>query len=410
VRIVHLILPGGGVAIDGGAESLVAGEGDVNRVVGAASAAGLPRGALPPRHARCYDAGRAAAAAPGGESPRRERAGEGTMRLSEDFRSRRRGRAPCRAAGLALAFCAAAGVALAAAEAAAQRPPNSFFRRVADPVSGAFSLLVPEGWTWEGGTVLPAAPAAATAADDARGADASGRGDAGPLASGSTVDLSLRGDGDGAVALRRFGDRARGGAGETAPAAASFLIETLLREARPGARNVRVREQRAAPELARACLRALFPDGPPPGTNATASAMTVEYDEGEAACRERLAGVVVGGPSGWGSAWTAAARAPRAEWARWEPVFSLVLATIEPAGAWGAGALREALELRLPRENRWESPFGEAPEAGAFHFGRYRWVTPDGDVAYSSNETFNPNAGAALGRADWRKSKPLEPR
>ena len=335
------------------------------------------------------------------------------MRLSEDFQSRRRGRAPCRPAVLALAFCAAAGVALAAAEAAAQRPPNAFFRREADPAGVAFSLLVPDGWTWEGGTVLvaaPAAPAAAAAGAAARDASASGRGDAGPLGSGATVDLSLRGDGAGAVALRRFGDRVRGGAGEPAPAAASFLIDTVLREARPGARNVRVREQRAAPDLARACLRALFPDGPPPGTNATASAVTVEYDEGEAAYRERLAGVVVGGPSGWGSAWTAAARAPRAEWARWEPAFSLVLATVEPSGAWGAGTLREALELRLPRENLWESPFGEAAEAGAFHFGRYRWVTADGDVAYSSNETFNPNVGAALGRTDWRKSKPLEPR
>lgn len=332
------------------------------------------------------------------------------MRLSEDFRRRRRGRAPRRPAVLALAFCAAAGLALAAAEAAAQRPPNVFFRRVADPGGGAFSLLMPEGWTWEGGTVLAAAPAAASAGAAARDASAAGQGDGGPLGGGSTVDLSLRGDGDGAVALRRFGDRARGGAGEPAPAAASFLIDTVLREARPGARNVRVREQRAAPELARACLRALFPDGPPPGTNAAASAVTVDYDEGEAAYRERLAGVVVGGPSGWGSAWTAAARAPREQWARWEPVFSLVLATVEPSGAWGAGALREALALRLPRENRWESPFGETAEAGAFHFGRYRWVTPDGDVAYSSNETYNPNAGAALGRTDWRKSKPLEPR
>lgn len=338
------------------------------------------------------------------------------MRLSEDFQGRRRGRAPWRTAALALAFCAAAGLMLAAAEAAAQRPPNVFFRRMADPAGGAFSLLAPEGWTWEGGTVpaaapaAPAAPAAATAGAAGRAASAAGLGDAGPLGNGPTVDLSLRGDGDGAVALRRFGDRARGGAGEPAPAAASFLIDTLLREARPEARNVRVREQRAAPELARACLRALFPDGPPPGTIATASAVTVEYDEGEAAYRERLAGVVVGGPSGWGSAWAAAARAPREEWARWEPVFSLVLATVEPAGAWGAGALREALALRLPRENRWESPFGEAPETGAFHFGRYRWVTPDGDVAYSSNETFNPNAGAALGRTDWRKSKPLEPK
>ncbi|MHB8078295.1 MAG: hypothetical protein ACYDIE_03470 [Candidatus Krumholzibacteriia bacterium] len=271
------------------------------------------------------------------------------------------------AAAALLAAVALAGPALA------QRAPNSLFRQVAAP-GGDCTLLLPDGWVVE--------------------ADSAG-----------TAALRVR-SADGQVVLVHYRDRTGDLAGGPAPAARRLLAEVVARDAHPGARNLSVSDARPLPDLARAWERRLAAARAGAGVTAEGAVVDLEFQEADRSCRERLAGVVESGPDGWAARAVWGARTPAAEFAQWEPVLSFVLASIAPAQAGGADLIRDALRLALPGESLWRNPFTGGLDAGSFHFGRYRWVDPDGDVVYSFNETFTPNAAGLLGRDDWQKSLP----
>ena len=275
-------------------------------------------------------------------------------------------------------FCAllaawVAGMLVLAAPLMAQRAPNSLFRRAPVP-GGEATILVPEGWVLE--------------ADSTAG-----------------IVLRLR-TADGQVALERFADRIGPRSDGPAPAARSFLADVVAREARAGARNLALVDQRSLPELSRAWERRPAGTGGGAGVVGEAAAVTLEYELDGTPRVERLCGVVESGPDGWAGRAIFGARTPAGEFERWEPWLSFALASCEPAVALGADVARNALGLSLPGESLWRNPHSGALDPGSFHFGRYRWVTPDGDVIYSFNETFTPNAGRLLGRDDWSKSLP----
>lgn len=272
----------------------------------------------------------------------------------------------------------AAAVALLAAAtlagpALAQRAPNSLFRHVAAP-GGACSLLLPDGWVVE--------------ADSTGGAV-----------------LRVR-SADGRIALVHYRDRTGDLAGGPAPAARRLLADGVARDAHGGARNLRLADARALPELARAWERRLAEGRAGAGVTGEGAVVDLEFQEDERLCRERLVGVVESGPAGWAARVVWGAEAPAAEFAQWEPLLGFVLASVAPASAGGADLVRDALGLDLPGATLWRNPFTGALDAGSFHFGRYRWVDPDGDVVYSFNETFTPNSARLLGRDDWQKSLP----
>lgn len=291
-------------------------------------------------------------------------------------------RRPCRACSAASApvrrLTAAAVVALLAAlgpagPVLAQRAPNSLFRHVAVP-DGAFTLLLPDGW------VIEADSAESTA-------------------------LRVR-SADGRVALVHYRDRAGDLAGGPAPVARRLLADVVARDAHPGARNLHLADARALPELARAWERRLAEARAGAGVTGEGAVVNLEFQEDEQLCRERLVGVVESGPDGWAARVLWAARAPAGEFAQWEPWLSFVLASVAPARTDGADLARDALGLALPGESLWRNPLTGGLDVGSFHFGRYRWVSPDGDVVYSFNETFTPNSARLLGRDDWQKSLP----
>jgi hypothetical protein len=266
---------------------------------------------------------------------------------------------------LARAACALATLAVVSVPAVAQRQPNSAFHRLR--AGAEHTLLLPDGWLREGGVSrLPADGPA-------------------PFA------FIARADETAQVELRLLPGRPGSGAID----AVGLLARTVAPRLRPAAVNLRVVAQERLPALA--------PRG-------DAAAVTVEYDEGGIAFRERLLAVLEsteGAEGAWRARELIAARAPAAEWERWAPVFGLMLASGAPATGPFAPEIRRALGFALPKENSWTNPFGGADEIGSFWFGRYRWETPDGDVVCSFNETYNPNAGKLLGRDDWRKCKPL---
>ena len=270
----------------------------------------------------------------------------------------------------AVALLAALGL---AGPVLAQRAPNSLFRHVAAP-DGAFTLLVPDGWVME--------------------ADSTGN-----------TALRVR-SADGRVALVHYRDRVGDLAGGPAPVARRLLADVVARDAHPGARNLHLTDARALPELARAWERRLAAARAGAGVTGEGAVVNLEFQEDERLCRERLVGVVESGPAGWAARALWAARAPADEFAQWEPLLSFVLASVAPAPAGGADLARDALGLALPGASLWRNPLTGALDAGSFHFGRYRWVSPDGDVVYSFNETFTPNSARLCGRDDWQKSLP----
>ena len=278
-----------------------------------------------------------------------------------------------RAAAAVALLVSFGAVALSAVPARAQRAPNTLLRRVAAP-GGGFTLLLPEGWSVE--------------------AD-----------SGAGVDVRAR-TADGRVSLSVLAARGEDLGGGPAPAARHLLGDALARETHPAARNLRVTEPRPLTELARVWERRLAQAEQGAGVACEAAAVTLEYEEDGVLFRERLCGVVESGPQRWRARLLFAARTPASEWASREPVLSHVLGSFTPRDASGADLARDALALALPGESRWRNPFSGELDRGSFHFGRYRWVTPDGDEVWSFNETFNPNAAPLLGRADWQKSLP----
>jgi len=293
--------------------------------------------------------------------------------------SRRFDRTPCTAAALLRRPLTAAVVVLLGAlglagrPALAQRAPNSLFRQVAAP-DGAFRLLLPDGWVVE--------------------ADSAG-----------SVAVRVR-SADGQVALVHYRDRAGELAGGPAPVARRLLTDVVARDGHPGARNLRLAEARALPTLARAWERRLAGARAGAGVSCEGAVVDLEFEEADLPCRERLAGVVESGSDGWAARALWGARTPAGEFAQWEPLLSFVLASVAPATAGGADLAREALALALPGESLWRNPLTGGLDTGSFHFGRYRWVDPDGDVVYSFNETFTPNSARLLGRDDWQKSLP----
>ncbi len=273
-----------------------------------------------------------------------------------------------------LAACALlVAVAALVPPARAQRAPNTLFRRAPAP-DGSGTFLLPDGWVAE--------------RDSAAG-----------------VALRVR-TADGRVALLRYEDRGEPLGGGPAPAARRLLGDALARAAHPQARNLRVADARPLPEAAREWERRLAAARAGAGVGCEAAVVTVEYQEGEELRREVLCGIVESGPERWEARALFAASAPAAEFAAWEPLLGYVLRSLRPAEAHGADLSVAALGLAVPGESLWENPLTGGLDAGSFHFGRYRWVTPAGDEIWSFNETFTPNAARLLGRDDWQKSLP----
>jgi hypothetical protein len=337
--------------------------------------------------------------------------------------------------------------ALAASPALAQRRPQPAgvaFARRAEPNEGAFTILVPAGWTLRGGIFRV----------DAARAD-------GPLnALEAKCDLLFLSDQRGTVAFRLLPDivyaQVGVGGGLFPPGrnyqgamvkpivrAEQFLGE-LFRAQHPQATDVRVLETRRLPGEIEAMQRGqAFTNellrrmgGEQMMFQYDAAGTTVEYTEGGVRYREAmLTGLVdMRAALTWKNTRTMAFRAPAAEWDRWRFVMDVMRSSLRFNPTWvlhesegqrqradfAANVMRELnridQEIAARRRNvgseimndnylvltgqeEYVNPHTREVEVDTDQF-RFRWTSPSGDRYYTNQEGENPNH--LLQRSDYR--------
>ncbi|MEZ5739322.1 MAG: hypothetical protein R3E68_07630 [Burkholderiaceae bacterium] len=337
--------------------------------------------------------------------------------------------------------------------AAAQPPADSLYlRRVTEPTEGAFSLLVPGSWKTSGG-ILRVDPLA-------RG---------GPAQSiAAKLDFSVMRDAQGTVMIRWLPDTLffdmrwspAGQMGLFPPGshyqgmtvhpligAAQFAHLIALPYAHPQARAVRVVEQTQRPRTASAYTRWSRTMTPPIDFSHDAATTVLEYTEGGVDYRELMFTMVENwgraGAGMWGNRETVLLRAPRAEFAQWLPVLSMIQGSVVIDRQWLSGEIRgqirrgeilgatnaevQRLEreigehrartnaeihndmfLTLTEKEEYINPHTNEVEVGTNQW-RYRWVNPGGETIYTDREDYDPNVDVNLNRSDFKRS-PVRPR
>jgi hypothetical protein len=212
------------------------------------------------------------------------------------------------------------------------KPSNKLvrFHRVSEPREGAFTMLVPDGWSVQGGVYR---------------VDPSRAGGAGNSVA-AKVDFIVIRDAAGTAMTHRLPDRlykdmrSSPAAGMFPPGsnyngmvvsppmdAMSFLLNVVLRQGRPQARNVQVMAKVPLPGVARSHNQIDRSMGLTPDFQNDTALVLVAYDEGRTQYEEVLYtdiqvwGMGVGM---WGNKDTYMARAPASEFAGLCPVFKLM--------------------------------------------------------------------------------------
>lgn len=337
---------------------------------------------------------------------------------------------------------------IAVPPAGAGEPPQLFHRR-AEPNEGAFSLLVPDGWTLEGGIVRIDPTQAGGAAQSIE----------------AKVDLTVKRDEAGTVMLRQipdwyYCDMRHSPAGQMGMfptgsnyggmtvcpvlTAREYLEQIALPQLHPDAQDLRIEEARSLDDLAQGYRRRVAAMVLPMDVAFDAALLTLTYREGGRVYREKIMALIEDrgrmAAGQWANRETRFIRAPAEEFAAWEPVFSLMLGSVKISGQWLAGEIRGSLQragiydrvqrqiqeidrqitahrqetnaeihndmfLTLTDQEEYIHPYTGEIEVGSNQLGRYRWETESGDVVYSDLESFDPNIKGALNRSDWKRSQ-----
>ncbi len=322
-----------------------------------------------------------------------------------------------------------------------------FMSRVAEPRENAFTFLLPRGWTVEGGIFR-------------LGASKSG----GPgNAMEAKVDIAFKREPAGLVMLRRLpkinyadgpmvratwapGANYQGMQVAAMPTVDQYL-DNLFRGLHPGAADVRVIERQDRSDLAQALLKAAEPLnaslrlGDLPPLVFYAGGKVVSYTEQGVWFKEVLFTVLVdfrGAAALWANDHTTVMRAPEAEAAVWKPVFDIILDSVKFNPQWVAGEMRgqdqrgralvdvmhdlqridrEIAERRaranaeinndqyltLTGQEDYVNPHTKEVERDTNAF-KYRWVTPNGEYAYTNVEHYDPNVDPEEKRRGWKRT------
>ena len=322
-----------------------------------------------------------------------------------------------------------------------------YFRRVAEPREKAFTILVPAGWSTEGG-IVRVNPLSANGAGNAIGAK---------------VDFAVKRDAAGSVMLRAlpemmYADLRRTPVGQTGmfpvgskyngmtvlPAmdAATFLAQVAFKYAHPRATGARVVDRRQNPRLAQAYAQRLRASGVPFQFHYDVAVITVEYQEGGTAYTEKLFTAIenMGQAAGglWSNKDTLLVRAPAGEFEKWARTLSIVRASVEMNAQWVAGEIRGQAQrnkialdtqrdiaridqeivahrqrtnaeinndmfLTLNSQEEYVNPHAKQVETGSNQW-KYRWVTSSGDVVYSDESSYDPNHDPKLNRSGFART------
>ncbi|MBL8231724.1 MAG: hypothetical protein JNL98_24720 [Bryobacterales bacterium] len=323
------------------------------------------------------------------------------------------------------------------------------FRRIMEPRETAFTVLVPEGWKFEGG-VLRVNPLTANGALNTVSAK---------------FDFRIARDGGAFMHFlpsitykdsRRMGAAAMGFPPGSSYMGArvmylmdaqSFLAQYIFPQAHPQARNLRVVDRGTLPALLRAYQAAAPRMAGFSGFRYDSAVLTVMYEEGGVTYKEKLMTIIEDmgdlGVGAWSNKDTMIARAPAAEFDRVAPVFSLIHGSLTPNPVWIEGERRgsaqraqKALEtqryvskvaaeivenrrrtnaeiayniwLNMTNHEDYVNPHTGQVELGSNQW-KHRWQAENGDVIYTDDESYDPNHDPRSNRADFKRSQ-IRPR
>ena len=315
-----------------------------------------------------------------------------------------------------------------------------YLHRQWEPREKAFTILLPEGWLFEGG-VVRLNPAS------------------GPTNSvGAKIEFALKKDAAGTVMIHvlpnitykdpkwvpmfRIGSNYMGSMVYPVSDAQTYMAQFVFRKQHPQAQNVQIVERKPLPDLARRYQQA----GPPPGGMARtvydAGSVCVLYDEGGVHYKEKMRAVIEDvegqGLGLWTNHETVSVRAPAAEFDNVAPLFELLESSIQGNPQWVAGERRgaavrskNALEtqryLQHQREemlanqrqtnaeirySHWLDITGQEdyvnPHTGELELGsnqwKQRWESGNGDLVYSNDPAYDPNFDPKAAHTDYKRS------
>ncbi|MEZ5071115.1 MAG: hypothetical protein R2751_09125 [Bacteroidales bacterium] len=315
--------------------------------------------------------------------------------------------------------------------------------KMKEPKEGAFTLLKPGGWLNEGGIV---------------------RWD--PLTYGgpancieAKVDFTLKKDAKGSVQIHwipeiYYVDMRGSLAGGMFPVGswyngmpvqykmdAQTFLNRYLVQFHEKAGSLTLVETRNLPEVARLCADLDFMKEMQ--CTYTAAVSDFRFVDGGVAYRERAFCVIQDmGPytaGMWRNRHTVSVRAPEAEFARWEPLFKEIIASVELDPGWIVRELRGQGErggtmirtqeevnrigreiargqaetnarinhqsyLNLTGQEDYVNPHTGETETGTNQWD-HRWVDNLGNVIYTDNEDYNPNIDVNLNMSGFKRSR-----
>ena len=308
--------------------------------------------------------------------------------------------------------------------------------RHVEPKEGAFTVLLPEGWIFDGG-VVRLNPAS------------------GPMNSvGAKIEFAEKKDSAGTVMMHwlpnisykdprlvpgfQVGSNYMGMIVVPLMDAQSFLAQFVFPRQRPQVQHVEVVDHKPLSKLAQEYQQKA---GPGLSRRFDAAMLTVTYDEGGVHYKEQMAAVIelIEGPTGW---WTnhdtLMVRAPAAEFERMRPLFSAIQESIEGNPQWVAAENRGAAQrahnaLDTQRqlqeqqhqivENRrkanaeirhehWLDITGQEeyvnPHTGKVELEsnqwKNRWQSSNGDVVLSNDPNYDPNFDPSAAHTDYKRS------
>ena len=331
-----------------------------------------------------------------------------------------------------------------------QKLPTLVLSRVAEPRERAFTLLIPKGWGVEGGifriNAITQGPANAIAAKLDLAIKSDRRGTQMIRCLPEMIYCDARGMPAAQMGLIRPGSNYKGMTVYPLMSALQFLQQVAFRHAHPQAQGVRIVEQRALPKLAAAVqqrVQALMPIG----LAYDAGLLTVAYQEGGVAYRERLFTMIENwgqaGAGMWVNKETVLLRAPADQFGQIERVFSVVRKSVVMNPQWVIGELRGQITrgqimikteqeiqrigreicehrrktnaeinndmfLTLTDQEEYVNPYTRQVDVGSNQWKR-RWVNESGDVIYTDDGSYDPNTDVNLNRSDYKRT-PVRPR
>lgn len=321
-------------------------------------------------------------------------------------------------------------------------------KRVTEPREGAFTILVPEGWTTEGG-ILRINPLTAGGAANTVSAkvDFTVKRDAAGSVLLHFVPSMTYKDPRGLIAPRPIGSDYMGAMVLPIMNPQTYAMQMVFRPLHPQAQNVQIIEQRPAPQVVQSIQQQVGSLPANAGYSWDAGSVTVSYTENGVAYKEKYFAIIENtGQMGlltWSNKETVRVRAPAAEFEQSIPLLETIQASLVFNPKWVAGErmgsaqraamawetqkyiakqaqemvesrrrmhaeIRHSMWLNMSNQEDYINPYTGEVEQGSNQW-KYRWVNGSGDVIYTNDPNYDPNWDQKVRRTDYKRT-PVRPR